>query len=201
MARKLLIAAIVLLAILLGWVLWLWQPAENDEHRTVSLASAPTGGDFTLQTAGGPLALKDLRGKVVLVYFGYTSCPDICPTSLAYTAQGLKLLNPDELERTRVLFISVDPARDTLEKLKDYGAFFHPNITGLTGTPQEIAAVAKRYGASYARQETGSASGYVVDHSASTYVVDPAGKLVATLQHGTTPADIARTIRSAMQGK
>lgn len=200
MARKLLIAAIVLLATLLTWVLWFWQPAGDEGQPAIPLAAAPTGGEFTLQSAGGPLSLKDLRGKVVLVYFGYTFCPDICPTSLAFTAQALKALDENELEHTRVVFVSVDPERDTPEKLKEYGAFFHPNIIGLTGTPQEIAAVAKLYGASYARQDTGSASGYVVDHSSSTYVVDPAGKLVATLQHGTLPAEVARAIRAAMQG-
>ncbi len=200
MTKKLLIAAILLLAVVLGWVVWFWQPA-NREHQTLSLAAAPTGGDFTLQSPNGPLSLHDLRGKVVLVYFGYTFCPDICPTSLAFTAQGLNLLDKNELARTQVLFISVDPERDTLEKLKDYGAFFHPSILGLTGTPQEIAAAARLYGASYARQNTGSAGGYVVDHSASTYVVAPDGILAATLQHGTPPAEVAKAIRTALQRK
>lgn len=200
MTRKLLIAAILLLAVVLGWVVWFWQPA-NQAHQTLSLANAPAGGDFTLQSSNGPLSLHDLRGKVVLVYFGYTFCPDICPTSLAFTAQGLKLLDDSELARTQVLFISVDPERDTLDKLKEYGAFFHPSILGLTGTPQEIATAARLYGASYARQNTGSAGGYVVDHSASTYVVDPEGKLATTLQHGTPPAEVAKAIRTALQRK
>jgi len=201
MTKKLLIAAIIPLALLLVWIIWFWHPTDDQAHQPLSLATAPVGGDFTLQSADGPVSLKDLRGKVVLVYFGYTFCPDICPTSLVFTAQGLNQLNPDELARTRMLFISVDPARDTLEKLKEYGAFFHPNIIGLTGSAQEIAAVAKSYGASYSRQNTGSAGGYVVDHSAATYVVDPSGKMVATLQHGTPPAEVAKTIRAAMQAK
>jgi len=201
MTRKLLIAAILLLAIVLGWVVWFWQPAKDQAHQGISLADAPTGGDFTLQSANGPVSLHDLHGKVVLVYFGYTFCPDICPTSLAFTSQALNMLDKNELARTQVLFISVDPERDTLEKLKEYGAFFHPSILGLTGTPQEIATAARLYGASYARQNTGSAGGYVVDHSASTYVVDPDGKLAATLQHGTPPAEVAKAIRAALQGK
>lgn len=201
MAKKLLIAAIFPLALLLVWIIWFWHPAGDQAQQPLALATAPVGGDFTLQSADGPVSLKDLRGKVVLVYFGYTFCPDICPTSLVFTAQGLNLLSPEELARTRMLFISVDPARDTLEKLKEYGAFFHPNIIGLSGSEQEIAAVAKSYGASYSRQNTGSAGGYVVDHSAATYVVDPAGKMVATLQHGTPPAEVAKAIRAAMQAK
>lgn len=201
MAKKLLIAAIFPLALLLVWIIWFWHPAADQAHQPLALATAPVGGDFTLQSADGPVSLKDLRGKVVLVYFGYTFCPDICPTSLAFTAQGLNKLSPDEQARTRMLFISVDPARDTLAKLKEYGAFFHPNILGLSGSEAEIAAVAKIYGASYSRQNTGSAGGYVVDHSAATYVVDPAGKMVATLQHGTPPAEVVKAIRNAMQAK
>lgn len=201
MAKKLLLAAGIALALLLVWIIWFWQPAGNQAHQSIPLAAAPTGGDFTLHSADGPVSLKDLRGKVVLVYFGYTFCPDICPTSLAYTSQALDLLSKDELARTQVLFISVDPERDTLKKLKQYATFFHPKVLGITGTPQEVAAVAKLYGASYNRQNTGSAGGYVVDHSAATYVVDPSGKMVATLQHGTPPAEIAKAIRAAMQEK
>ncbi|BCB27966.1 hypothetical protein SKTS_28520 [Sulfurimicrobium lacus] len=201
MTKKLLLAAGAVLALLLVWVIWFWQPAGDRAHQTLSLAAAPMGGDFTLHSADGPVALKDLRGKVVLVYFGYTFCPDICPTSLAYTSQALDMLSKDELARTQVLFISVDPERDTLAKLKTYATFFHPNVLGITGSPQEVAAVAKLYGASYSKQNTGSAGGYVVDHSAATYVVDPTGKMVATLQHGTPPAEVAKAIRAAMQAK
>lgn len=201
MKNKLQLTIILTLALLLGWVIWFWNPGTDQARQAISMANAPTGGDFTLQSANGPVSLQDLRGKVVLVYFGYTFCPDICPTSLAFTSQGLNLLNPDELARTQVLFISVDPERDTLEKLKEYGAFFHPGILGLTGTPREIAAVAKKYGASYSKQNTGSAGGYVVDHSSSTYVVSPGGKLVATLPHGAPPAEVAQAIRTAMQAK
>lgn len=201
MKNKLQLALILTLALLLGWVVWFWNPAADRVHQPIPMANAPTGGDFTLQSANGPVSLQDLRGKVVLVYFGYTFCPDICPTSLAFTSQGLNLLNPEELALTQVLFISVDPERDTLEKLKEYGAFFHPNILGLTGSSREIAAVAKQYGASYSKQNTGSAGGYVVDHSSATYVVDPAGKLAATLPHGAPPAEVVQAIRAAMQAK
>lgn len=201
MVKKLLFAAILLLTVVLGWVVWVWQPVNELAHQGIPLAVAPTGGDFTLQSSNGPLSLRDLRGKVVLVYFGYTFCPDICPTSLAFTAQGLDLLDKHELARTQILFVSVDPERDTLVKLKEYGAFFHPNITGLTGSSREIDKVARLYGASYARKDTGSAGGYVMDHSASTYVVDPDGKLVATLGHGASPAEVAKVIRAALQNK
>ncbi|MFA5243112.1 MAG: SCO family protein [Sulfuricella sp.] len=199
MNRTFLIAIIALLSLVLGWVVMFWQPDTHQPHSPIPLAGAPTGGDFTLQSASGPVSLQDFRGKVVLVYFGYTFCPDICPTSLAFTGQALNALGQEELAQTQALFISVDPERDTLEKLKEYGAFFHTNILGLTGTPEVIAATARQYGASYRKQDTGSAGGYVVDHSSSTYVVNPSGKLVATLQHGTAPAEIVKAIRAAMQ--
>lgn len=198
MLKKLLVVLVLALASLLIWLALFWEP-QTDQAPLVS--AAPTGGDFTLQAAQGAVSLKDYRGKVVLVYFGYTYCPDICPTALAFTTQGLKLLTEDELAKTQVLFISVDPERDTLEKLREYGAFFHPNILGLTGTLAQIEEVAKRYGASYRKQDTGSAGGYVVDHSSNLYVVDPAGKLVNTLPHGTMGNDIAAAIRATLNPK
>lgn len=190
--KKLLLGTIAVFAALLAWVTFFWQPGNT------RLAEAPRGGDFTLNSAQGPLTLHDLRGKVVLLYFGYTMCPDICPTSLAFTAQGMAQLDAKELEKVQMLFVSVDPERDTLERLKEYTAFFHPNIAGLTGTPAEIARVAKLYGASYARQQVGSAAGYVVDHSADTYVVAPDGSLYATLPHATPPGKVAEKIRAAL---
>lgn len=199
MAKSFLIAATLLLALLLGWVLWFWNPAPHMASPTASFA-VPQGGDFTLRSAQGPLSLHDLRGKVVLLYFGYTMCPDVCPTSLAATARALDLLDGKELARTRVLFVTVDPERDTLEKLGRYTPFFHPGIVGLTGTPQDIARVAKLYGAAYARHDIGSAGGYAVDHSAFTYVIAPDGKLAATLPHGMAPPDVVRAIRAAMNG-
>lgn len=194
MTRKLLVAAVVLLALALGWVLWLWQP---DAGRA-GIPVVPAGGDFRLQSADGPVSLSDLRGKVVLVYFGYTFCPDICPTSLAFAAQALNSLGREELARTRIMFVSVDPERDTPAKLKEYAAFFHPNMIAVSGDAADVAEVARRYGAGYARQETGSSGGYVVDHTSATYVVDPRGKLVATLAHGTPPGEVAKAIRAAL---
>jgi len=184
--------AIALFAALLVWVVFFWQPGS------AKLAAPPKGGDFTLLSKGGALSLHDLRGKVVLLYFGYTVCPDICPTSLAFTAQGLAQLNAKELEKVTMLFVTVDPERDTLERLKDYTAFFHPNIVALTGTPEEIARVAGLYGASYARQQVESATGYVVDHSTDTYVIAPDGSLHATLPHATPSEKVAEKIRAVL---
>lgn len=201
--KKILVGIIVALSMLLIWAIAVWQPSatQSGTHAPLGLAEAPRGGDFTLQTPSGPLALRDLRGKVVLLYFGYTFCPDICPTSLAFTSQALALLDQAEQKKVQMLFVTVDPERDTLDKLKAYTAYFHPSIVGLSGTPEEIAKVAKLYGASYAKQNSASDGGYVVDHSAYTYVIAPDGSLFRALDHGTPPAQVIEAIHAAMQTK
>jgi protein SCO1 len=201
-SRVLLVLIAVLAAAIVGLALF-WHPApppvsNKPPHAALPAGGTPAGGDFTLQSATGPVSLKDYRGKVALVYFGYTYCPDICPTSLAATAQALGQLAPAELARVQTIFISVDPERDTPARLKDYGAFFHPSIVGVTGTPAEIAEVAKRYGASYAKQQVAGASNYVVDHSALTYVVAPDGRLAGTLPHAAPPDQVVAAIRKSL---
>lgn len=198
--RGLSIALLLLVAVALA-LAWLWspEPAPESGHAPLELAAPPLGGDFTLDSASGPVRLSEARGQVVLIYFGYTACPDICPTNLIYIANALRALQPAELERTRVLFVSVDPERDDPARLANYVAYFHPKIQGLTGTPEQVARVAKDYGAFYRRvDDTGSAMGYLVDHSAFTYVVDPSGRLVATLDHASPPETIRAAIRAAL---
>lgn len=194
MSERILSVIAVLLAALVLGLAFFWYPELPE--RPLPLAAMPEGGDFTLQSADGTVALRDFRGKVVLLYFGYTYCPDICPTSLAATSEGLKELAPDELARVAVILVSVDPKRDTPARLKEYARFFHQAIVGVTGTPEEIAAVAKRYGAFYAEQKVATAGdGYVVDHSADTYIVAADGKLAGKIAHATAPDQVAAIIR------
>lgn len=164
-------------------------------HAVAGLAGKPVGGDFVLQSAAGPVDTKSLRGKVLLVYFGYTNCPDICPASLAAGAQALNSLKPEERQRTRLIMISVDPERDTPVRLKDYVAYFHPAMVGVTGTVAEIAAVAKAYGAGYVRQPTRADGAYAVDHSADTYVIGPDGRLAQTLHFAAPAEQVAEAVR------
>lgn len=193
-SERLLIAIAVLLALVIAGVGVFWQPEPSD--RPLPRAAIVEGGDFTLQSADGPVSLHDYKGKLVLLYFGYTYCPDICPTSLAATSEGIKQLKPDELAKVAMIFISVDPRRDTPARLKEYVAFFHPAIVGVTGKPEEIAPIAKRYGVFYAEQKVATAGdGYVVDHSADTYVVAPDGKVVGKIAHATPPDGVVETIR------
>ena len=198
MSERILTAIAGLLALVVLGVALFWQPEMPE--RAIPRAAIAAGGDFTLQSVTGPLSLKDYRGKLVLVYFGYTYCPDICPTSLAATAEGLKQLTPEELAKVAMIFISVDPKRDTPARLKEYAEFFHPAIVGATGTAEAIAEVAKRYGVFYAEQKVDTAGGgYVVDHSSDTFVIAPDGQLVAKIAHATPPDQVAVAIRKHLQ--
>ncbi len=179
--------------------LLMWSPSVKRDEMPVSIiAEVPRGGDFTLNSHRGEVALSALRGKVVVLYFGYTWCPDICPTSLGFLAGALNELSADELERLQVLFISVDPERDTLERLKAYGEYFHPSILGVTGSPEAVAKTAKLYGAAYSVAKQESAMGYAVDHSADLYMIDPLGHLAGKLPHGTPPSEMLAALRELL---
>lgn len=201
MAKAIPITLVVLLTALLAWMVLVWEPEDEgpDSHRILDLASPPAGGELTLTSVDGPVSLSDFRGKVVLIYFGYTACPDVCPINLGYLAAALNRLADDEREDVQVLFVSVDPERDTPERVAEYAAFFAPDMIGLTGSAEDIAIAAKRYGAAYSRVELPeSAMGYLVDHSAYTYIVDREGRLAATLEHATPPEETAAAIRSQL---
>ncbi len=195
---RILQAVAVLLAALVVGLAVFWHP--EPEPRPMPVARGPLGGDFTLASADGPVSLSALRGKVVLVYFGYTYCPDICPTALTAVAEGLKRLSAEESARVAVLFVSVDPERDTPAHLKEYAAFFHPAIVGVTGTPEEIAAIARRYGVHYAKAKVDTAGGgYVMDHSSDTYLIGPDGALKGRISHGAAAEQVAAEIRRHLQ--
>ncbi|HJW26253.1 MAG TPA: SCO family protein [Rhodocyclaceae bacterium] len=192
--RLLLVIAIALGALVIGLAL-LWEPGRQ------AAPTGPVGGDFTLHSGDGPVSLAKFRGKVVLLNFGYTYCPDICPTALTSLAAALNQLAPAEAERVAVLFVSVDPERDTPAHLKDYVAFFDPRMVGLTGTPAEVAAVARQYGVFYAKHKSESAAGYVVDHSSETYLIGPDGSLLGRIPHATAPDQVAAEIRKHLDSK
>lgn len=194
--RWLSLIAAALAALVLGLAIF-WQPVVS-EAPTAQVAGLPPGGDFSVQAAQGPVSLGDFRGKLLLLYFGYTYCPDICPTSLQATSEGLKLLRPEERARVANLFISVDPPRDTPARLKEYVEFFDPLMIGATATPERIAEIARRYGVIYAAQAT-TGDGYVVDHSADTLIVDEAGRLVGKIAHATPPEQVAAAVRKYLK--
>ena len=192
MRKPLLFGAILALALLVGFVLPQWLTVRDREP------PLPAGGDFILQSAHGVIDSRNWRGQVILIYFGYTHCPDVCPASMAAWAQALKALSVEERQRVRLLMVSVDPERDTLDHLREYAAFFHPQMIGATAAPEEIARLAKAYGAGYIRQATAADGSYAVDHTTSSYVIDPAGKLSNVIELGASGDRIAATIRSLL---
>lgn len=157
------------------------------------------GGNFTLQSHQGDVSLTDFKGKVVAIYIGYASCPDVCPTALAVMTQAFKTLSEDERQKVQGIFISVDPERDTPEKLQAYANFFSPLIVGVTGTQAEIDQVVKQYGAFYRKVALAdSAMGYAVDHSSRIYLIDQEGVLNKTLLHNSTPNELLTDIRTLL---
>lgn len=143
----------------------------------------PPGGDFTLQSNTGPISLSDFKGKVTLLYFGYTYCPDVCPTSLSRIGSAFKKLTPEELKQVQGILISVDPDRDTVQKLADYTKFFHPKIIGVTGTKENIDEITKRYDVEYRKAAGSTAAGYLVDHTSFIFLLDKQGKIREYLPH------------------
>ncbi len=202
--KTLAFAVIALLVATLIWVLFFWSPVTEKEavkHETLELSATPEGGDFTVEILNKDLSLHDLKGKVVLLYFGYTQCPDICPTSLSLMTQALNSMSEEELAKVNGLFISVDPNRDNTVRLEEYTHYFHPNIIGATAEKDKIDKITKLYGASYRIVDSDSAMGYIVDHSSYTYVIDKQGKLRHTLAHGTVSEDILNVVRELLAEK
>ena len=160
------------------------------------------GGDFSLTDHHSqPFSLSQLRGKFVLMFFGFTYCPNICPTELAKVASVLKSME-DAQHRVQLVFISIDPARDTPEKLKTYVGYFSPDIIGLTGSAQQIEAVAAQYQVSYRlnkRSETDLE--YDVDHSANLYVIDPRGKLASMVPYGFPSSHVRSMLEQMLSGE
>jgi len=199
--KGLLSGLVVVLAGVLIWLLLFWQPQGGHQvpaTASLGIAEAPRGGDFILNSYKGEIDTRSLRGQVLILYFGYTWCPDVCPTSLGFLSAALDQLSPEELRQVQALFISVDPERDSLDHLKSYGEYFHPGILGITGNHPQLEAVAAMYGAAYRHVKQASKTDYVVDHSADLYLVDRQGRLHTTIRHGTQPSDILAAIRAAL---
>ena len=134
------------------------------------------------------------------MFFGFTSCADVCPISLATISQAFSSLTYDELKRSKSLFISLDPERDTMERLKKYTGYFHPNIIGVTGTMTELGKVADIYDVKFEKKESpDSALGYVIYHSSKIFVIDPQGKLQKTFPHNTDSQLLAQQIKSLLK--
>lgn len=163
----------------------------SKKNRPLELSTFPNGGDLSLKTKDGFFKSTDYRGKILVLYFGYTFCPDICPTTLATISTTLKKLAPEKAQQIQPVFISIDPERDSFEKLEEYSRFFHPKIISASDTPSKLKRAANLYGVSYKKHFPKKGDPfYVVDHSTQAFIVDKNGKLVELIPHGTTPTEI-----------
>lgn len=163
------------------------------------LQSPELAHDFTLEAANGKtVSLADYRGKLVVLYFGYTFCPDVCPASLSTMKEALNLLGR-KAEDVQFIMISVDPERDTPEKIAEYVAYFHPSFIGVTGDPDQLAEIAALYGIYFQKHEGTAATGYLVDHTASLAVIDKEGYLKLILPFGITAQDVASDLRQLLR--
>lgn len=156
----------------------------------------PAGGDFTVNTDQGDLKLSDFKGKVVLLYFGYTACPDVCPTSMGTIKGALSLLTPEQLAQVQGLFVSVDPERDGLEQVNKYAQYFSPNMRGASSKPEDLEKIARQYNAFFRKvMMPDSALGYMMDHTSTIYVIDKTGKVQKLIEHAAPPAELAEVIK------
>ena len=171
------------------------------KFNATDVTGADWGRELNLTDHNGkPRTLADFKGKVVVLFFGYTQCPDICPTTLAASAAAMKLLGEDA-DKVQVLFVTLDPARDTPEVLSRYAPAFNPSFLGLYGNEAATAAAAKEFKVFFQKQPGSSPETYTIDHTAASYAIDPQGHLRLYIKHGETPEQIAADIKLLLAGK
>ena len=198
-------ALVIAIAVLprLGFLSWGEAPATHAGGESVTVTGeADIGGPFTLVNgAGETVTESSFPGQYLLVYFGYTYCPDVCPTSLQTMANALNALEPAVVERIQPLFVTVDPERDRPADVAEYAGFFHPRLMGLTGTVEQVTAAARAYKVYFAKvEQPDSAAPYLLDHSAITYLMAPDGSLAAFFRHGEPAADMAARLGEIVGG-
>jgi cytochrome oxidase Cu insertion factor (SCO1/SenC/PrrC family) len=189
--------ALSLLLLTAGGVAWWLRAGDHAAMQLGGMAVPPgvsVGGAFTLTDhTGRTVTDQDFRGRSMLVFFGFTHCPDVCPTELQVVAEVLDKLGP-AAARVAPLFVTVDPERDTPAALANYVQLFDPRIIGLSGSEAQIAAVARAYRVYYAKVTPPGASTYTMDHSSFLYLIGPDGGFRALFRHGTPSAEIARAV-------
>ncbi|MEN2987664.1 SCO family protein [Tistrella sp. BH-R2-4] len=186
--------------IAIGGVLALrWTEMSADRARGVASGEALIGGSFALtDQSGRAVTDQTYAGRLMLVYFGYTYCPDVCPTDLQKISATLEMLG-DDAAKVAPVFITVDPERDTVDQMARHLTLFDSRIHGLTGTPEQIAAAAKAYRVYYqAVRDDASASDYLVDHSAFIYLMDREGRYLTHFSRGDTPETMVEAIRARL---
>jgi protein SCO1/2 len=193
--RQVLLPYLLLVAAVIGGVLWYESEKVPGLGRVVSTGQADVGGPFQLTDQHAkPVSDQAFRGRYMLIYFGYSFCPDVCPTTLAVMAQALEKLGGKSSQVVPV-FITIDPERDTPKVLDEYMKSFGPTFVGLTGSPDQIKTVEKRYRV-YAVKKPLEGGNYGMDHSSVIYLMGPDGKMVSFYDEAVSPDDLAKDLRA-----
>lgn len=170
----------------------------KSEFRGSDISGSNLGADMAMvDDSGQPRTLADYQDKVVVAFFGFTQCPDVCPTSMSQLAYAMELLE-DDADKVQVLMITVDPERDTPEVLSSYVQAFHPSFVGLTGTSEQLAATAKSFRTFYAKVPGKTPGDYTMDHGASFYVIDKSGQARVLLRADAPAEDVVHDIQELL---
>lgn len=194
--KKLLTASMLALALLAAGCDKLASKPPAFQNTDLTGLDYAKGFSLTDHT-GTPRTLADFKGKVVVLFFGYTQCPDVCPTTMAEMAAVMKELGPAASD-VQVLFVTLDPERDTQELLASYVPAFDPRFLGLRGTPEQTAQTAKEFKVFVSKSKGSEPDNYTVDHTAGSYVFDKEGRVRLFLRHGQGPAPIVHDLRQLM---
>ena len=188
-----------LLAFCFAFALLAGCAPEGPKFQASDVTGATFGRDFALNDASGkPRTLADYRGKAVVIFFGYTQCPDVCPTTLAELAEVMKKLGPDA-DRVQVLFVTIDPERDTPQLLAQYVPAFDPRFMGLYGDAAATERTAKEFKILYQKQPGALPGSYTMDHSAGSYIFDTKGRLRLYVSYGQGPEVFAHDLRELLK--
>jgi protein SCO1 len=172
---------------------------DKPSFRNTDITGAEFAREFALTDHNGQArTLADFKGKAVVVFFGFTQCPDVCPTTLAEMTEAVKQLGADG-NKLQVLFITIDPERDTPELLKKYVPAFHPSFLGLTGSAEAIAKVAKEFKVFYQKSPGKTPGSYTMDHTANSYVFDPQGRVRLVVKHGLGAEPLVQDLKQLLK--
>lgn len=190
-------------AVLIFGTVYVSQKEDNNRIARIqeksSTGQASIGGDFTLTDQFGKTrTARDFQGKYMMVYFGYTYCPDICPTGLQAMSETLEAIGPLK-DKIQPLFITVDPERDTVEYMASYMENFHPKFLALTGTKAQVEKASKAYKVYASRVKDDSSTDYLIDHSSIVYIMDKKGKYIGHFNHATPPEEMAQKLKEFIE--
>jgi protein SCO1/2 len=178
---------------------WLFRPAGSLRGTTYAEPYPPAPAIQLARSDGTPFQLDQLRGNIVLVFFGYTSCPDVCPTTMAELKTALDKIGPEKADKVKVVFVTVDPQRDTPQRVQEYANHFNEKFIGLSGSEAALARVWSDYGIFRQVAEGSPATGYLVDHTARVTLIDQEGRLRASYGFETPVEDIVHDLKLLLQ--